>query len=463
MIDPTDLLRPGLLRPGPRRLVIAALLAGALPLAGQSPVDPLPALPIDTFSLDNGLRVVVSEDPSTPIVAVEMWYAVGSAHEEEGRTGFAHLFEHLLFQGTENLAPGEMDARITGMGGRYDAVTTPDRTSYSELLPSEHAEFAIWLHAERMARLVVDPLTFETQREVVAEERRQRFENQPYQEAALALDSLLFDWAPYDHPVIGEVRDLRMASTSDVRRFGERWYRPPNATLVVVGDVTVDEVRVWVERWFGPIGRGNGPAPLEAPEVAPRTDGERRLVVRDPLAQLPLVWFGWATPAGDHPDQYALSLIADLLAGGESGRLHRRLVLEDGVALSLIAQPDVRRGPSAFKIGALPNAGVELSTLQMRVEEEIARLRDGELSERELEGAKNRQRVRALQSRGTVAGRARLLQRYALFFGSPYEANRAFDRVQAVTVDEVVAAAKRWLTPENRTVVVAVPGSGGDR
>ena len=441
-----------------RTLLIAAWALAGIPAAGAAQaVTQVPPIPIDTFTLANGLHVVVSPDPSTPVVAVNMWYNVGSAHEEEGRSGFAHLFEHMLFEETENLEDGEMDRLVSQAGGVYNGTTNTDRTAYYEVLPSNRVNLAFWLHAERMGRLVVSAANFENQREVVKEERRMRVDNQPYVSAQLTQDTLSQDYEPYRHTVIGSMEDLDAAQVEDVQAFYRVHYVPNNAVLTVAGDVTVDQVRELAEEYFGDIPRGPDPEPLPPPPSLPRTDGERRAEVSDPLAQLPLVWMTYGIPPASHPDQDALSVLAQIFSTGESSRLHRRLVNEEEAALAFIANADRRVGPGGMIFGALPNQGVAIETLEGLIQEEIARLQDGGVTERELAKAKNQLRAQAVGARSTVQSKAELLQSFQLFYGSAFEANRALDRLEAVTADDVVRVARTYLVPENRTVVIARP------
>jgi predicted Zn-dependent peptidase len=446
-------------------LVLAAASLG-LPatLRAQVMTDALPPIPIDTFSLDNGLRVVVSEDHSAPVVAVNVWYHVGSANEEEGRSGFAHLFEHMLFSETENLEPGAMDRLVTRAGGVYNATTSNDRTAYFEVLPSNRVNLALWLHAERMARLKVTAEAFETQREVVKEERRMRIDNQPYGQAQLVLDTLSQTYAPYRHTVIGSMADLDAAETSDVATFYERFYVPSNAVLTVVGDVTAADVRALAEEYLGDIPGGRRAPDLPPFPATPRSDGERRAVVDDPFAQLPLLWVAYTIPPASHSDQYALDLLSSIFSVGESSRLRERLVNTERAALDLVSFVDRRVGPGTFRLGALPNQGVTIDRVEALVQEEIERLRTDGVSERELQKAKNAQRAALVAERLTVQSKATALQQALMDHGTPYRVNQEMGLYEAVTQDDIRRVAMSYLVPENRTVVVARPAQeGGDR
>ena len=439
-----------------RSMIVACLAVGLV--AGNAAAQGVPPIEFSEFTLPNGLRVIVHEDHSTPIVAVTMWYDVGSAHEEPGRSGFAHLFEHMLFQETENLDAGEIMRLIPAAGGWFNGTTTTDRTNYFEVLPANRLNLSLWTHRERMAKLRVSAENFAREREVVKEERRLRYENTPYVEAiAVTMDTLINDWPPYDHPGIGSMEDLDAATADDVRAFYERYYVPNNATIVIAGDVTVDEVRELVEQYFGDIPRGPEMPPLPPPTPTPRTDGERRVTVEDKLATLPLIAMGFNIPPHDHGDTPALALLSSIFSQGESSRLHRRLVKEERAALQVFSFLNSRMGPGSFLFYAFPNQGVELERLEALMIEEIEKLtRDG-VTERELQKAKNQHRANQIMERQTVFAKAELLQHHRRFHADPADVNRDLERYMAVTVDDIRAVARKYLTEANRTVVTVVP------
>lgn len=457
-----------------RALALALALSAALtaPGAGQAgpvalPPLEIPRLPIDTFTLANGLRVIVSEDFSTPLVAVNMTYRVGSAHEAPGRSGFAHLFEHMLFEETEHLAAGEMDRLVSRAGGVYNGTTNTDRTEYDEVVPANRLNLALWLHAERMDRLRVSEANFENQREVVKEERRQRVDNQPYAEAQLTVDTVANrDYEPYRHTVIGSMDDLDAATVEDVEAFYRRHYAPNHAVLTVVGAVRSEEVRALVEEYLGDIPAGPAVTPLPEPPAVPRTDGERRVVLDAPLAQLPLVWMAFNLPPSDHPDHPALALLAQVFSTGESSRLRTRLVDEEQAALDVLAQVDRRLGPGLMLVGALPNQGVPIERVEALVQEEIERLQTEGITGLELAKALNQVRAAVVSQRLTAQGKAALLQTHELHYGTPFTVETQLAAYEAVTPDDVARVARTYLVPENRTVVVARPagaarGPGG--
>lgn len=438
----------------------AAALAAALVCwapAGAVAQGP-PPVAFDTFRLANGLLFVVHEDHSTPIVTVNVWYDVGSAHEPAGRSGFAHLFEHMLFQETDNLDKGEFAELIRGAGGSYNGTTNNDRTAYFESLPSSRLNLALWLEAERMVRLQVTGENFEREREVVKEERRLGVENRPYGEAFETLDTLVSDWPPYDHTVIGSMGDLNAASPEDVLEFYRRFYVPNNATVVVAGDVTVAQVREFADQYFAGIPRGSDPDALPPLPAVPRTDGERRRTLEDKLANTPLYMAGFNVPPHDHADTYALQLLSSLFSQGESSRLFQRLVKEEKAALTVFSAMDTRVGPSSFFFAALPNQGVDIERIEALVNGEVEKLQAEGISARELDKAKNQLRAGQIMGRQTVFSRAESLHHYRRYHGDVAEINTDLPRYMAVTANDIRRVARTYLVPANRTVIIAVPG-----
>jgi zinc protease len=428
------------------------------PTAAQLQV---PDIPIDTFTLDNGLRVIVSEDHSAPVVSVHMWYHVGSADEEVGRSGFAHLFEHMLFEETENLDDGDFRRYVNEAGGTFNGSTTNDRTNYFEIMPSNRVNLALWLHAERMGRLVVSERGFETQRSVVKEERRQRIDNQPYGSAQLAMDTLSTDYVPYKHTVIGSMDDLDAAQVTDVRAFHDRLYVPNNAVLTVVGDVTTVQIRELVGEYFGDFERGPVKPALPAAPPTPRTDGERRMEIEDPLAQLPLALMAYNIPPADHEDVFALSILSSIFSEGESSRLHVRLVKEEKIAPVVISALNTRVGPGLFFFGSLPNQGSGVEEIEAILQEEIELLQAEGVTPRELEKAINNVRASQVTGRLTVNGKANAIQSAVLNYGDPFRVNTNLARYENVSLADILRVARTYLTPENRTVVIARPATRG--
>ncbi len=434
--------------------VVLALLWLAAPMAVTA--QDAPPIAFETFTLGNGLQFIVHEDHSVPVAHVQVWYDVGSAHEPEGRSGFAHLFEHLMFINTDNLEQGDIDAFVNRAGGDLNAGTGKDQTLYYETVPSNHLNVMLWLEAERMQHLVVNEENFRREREVVKEERRLRVDNQPYGEAQMTMDTLSTDWEPYRHTVIGSMDDLNAATADDAREFYERFYVPNNAAIAVAGDVTVAEVRELAERYFAHIPRGPEMAPLPPIPAVPRTTGERRVRLEDPKATLPLFMAAYSLPPEDHADTPALELLGRILMTGESSRMKQRLVKEERAALQVFGGASSGMGPGSLTIYALPNQGVDVDRIEALVQEEIEKVLNAAVSPRELEKAQNQTRSATIMGRLRVASKAGLLQRYRRS-GDLSEVNRALDRYMAVSVDDIIRVARTYLTPENRTVVIAVP------
>lgn len=445
-----------------RALSIAALTAVALgggrPASGQQELSGsvVPPVPVDTFRLGNGLRVVVSEDHSAPLVAVNLWYGVGSAREGEGQRGLAQLVERLLVQETEHLRPGDLERLVTRAGGVYSAATGRDRTALVQVLPSNRLNLALWVMGEGMSRLRVDEAAVARQREAVEEARRFGVENRPYAGARLAVDTLSRDYPPYRHSPVASSSHLREVGAAEVEAFYRRYYVPANAVLAVVGDVSVDEVRSLAREFLGDAG-GEGAVPeLPEPTAAPRTGGERRAVVDDPLARLPLVWIAYTIPPADHPDRHALELLESILSPESGGPLRERLVGGVAVATAVSSELDLGAGPGALRFGAVAARGVDAERVEALLEEEVEGLGREEV-DRELPGAVKRRRSALVGQLLTVRGRASALQWHTFYEGSPSSLDDEMARYRAVRPEDILRVARTYLTPENRTVVIARP------
>jgi zinc protease len=436
---------------------LAPAVLGLIIAAGVG-AQSTPAIEYETFTLDNGLQFIVHEDHSAPIVHVQVWYDVGSAHEPEGRSGFAHLFEHMMFINTEHLEQGELDAYINRAGGNLNGTTNKDRTAYWETVPSNYVNVALWLEADRMEHLVVNEENFQREREVVKEERRLRIDNQPYGDAIMTIDTLSQDWEPYRHTVIGSMDDLDAATAEDARGFYERFYVPNNAAIVVAGDVTVEQIRGLADDYFADISRGPDMPELPPIPEAPRTDGERRVTLADDKATLPIFLSAYTIPPEGHADLPALELLGRILLTGESSRMNERLVRQERAALQVAGGAGAGLGPGSLTVYGVPNQGVEIDRLEALIQEELDRVVREGVTGRELEKARNQTRASMILSRQTVSSKAGMLHSYRRQ-GDLSEINRAVDRYMAVTVEDIRRVARAYLTPENRTVVIAVPGA----
>src|SRR4051812_20345623 len=330
---------------------VAAFAIAALPAAAQTPAPPPRIqLPYTQFTLPNGLRVILHEDHSVPMVTVNMWYHVGSAREKPGRTGFAHLFEHLMFMGSGHVKPGEFDEWLERAGGQNNGSTETDRTNYYIDIPSNALEVALFLESDRMAYLLdtMSPQVVDAQRDVVKNERRQSVENRPYGIADEVLGQMLFpEGHPYHWPVIGYMDDLTAASYDDVVQFFKKFYTPSNASLVVAGDIDTAKTRQIVEKWFSEVKPGPTPEPTTIPGVA--LTGVQKKTIADRV-QLPRLYLAWVTPMHFGPGDAALDLVADTLAGGKNSRLYKRLVYDLQIAQDVSASQQSQQLASVFQI-----------------------------------------------------------------------------------------------------------------
>ena len=412
----------------------------------------------EEYTLDNGLRVILSEDKSVPIVAVNIWYHVGSAHEEEGRSGFAHLFEHMMFEGSENVAKREHSDLIHKAGGNLNATTNEDRTLYWEILPANQLNLALWLEADRMRALAVTSETFENQRSAVKEERLMRIDNQPYGAAFLTADTLAYDFKPYSHTVIGKMVDLDAAEVGDAQRFFETFYRPNNAVLVVVGDINKKKTKKMIEKYFGEIPRGPDIPPISG--VEPAHTAERRATIEDKNANVPAIFLNYIIPPITHKDSPALDLLGNILTDGESSRLHIRLVKEEQVAVVVFGGADSRKGPSLFKFIAAANVGHDIRDCERLIYEELELLKKNGISNEELEKAKIQFKSGFIMGRETAMDKAEAIQSHVFYHGDLAGLNTDLDRYMAVTREDIQRVANEYFHAKNRTVVIANPASG---
>jgi predicted Zn-dependent peptidase len=419
--------------------------------------------PVVTFTderLANGLRLIVAEDHLAPVVGVNIWYDVGSKHEVTGKTGFAHLFEHVMFQGSRNVAKAEHIALVQAAGGTMNGTTWLDRTNYFETMPSHQLELALWLEADRMGTLL-DALSQENldnQREVVKNEKRWSYDNRPYGSWSEKLQAHLFPPEhPYHHSTIGSMEDLDAASLDDVREFFRTYYAPNNATLAVVGDVEPARVREWVERYFGGIPSNPSIPPLGDLSLPPTLGGEHRETVTDRVP-LPRVYFGFRAPVFGDRRLDALDIAAQILAGGKGSRLHRRLVRDERLAqdIALFALGFV--GGASMAAGwATVRPGVEVARVEAAFEEELERLGREPISADELARAMALVETDELGALQRVEERADRLAMYATLFDAPDLINHQLARYQAVTAEAIREVASEVFRPDNRVVLTYLP------
>jgi zinc protease len=415
----------------------------------------LPKLELHDARLDNGLRVIVVADHGAPVYAINVSYNVGSRNELPGHTGFAHLFEHMMFQGSANVGKGEHFILVLNNGGNMNGTTSEDRTTYFEELPKNQLDLGLYLEADRMRSLNVTQANLDNQRNAVEEERRQSIDNQPYGRAELDLDSLSYDNFAYKHPTIGSMADLEAASIADVSAFFRTYYAPNNAVLTLAGDFDVDEAMAKVKKYFGSISAQPAPPKVDLREE--QHYGERREAISDPLARLPRLDMAYHIPAGNTADNYAMQQLAVAVAQGQSSRFYQRLVKEKQLASNVNVATDARTGTSQMYLSATPRPGVSLADLEKGVDEEIdAVVKDG-ITADELTKAKAQLLRRLIDRRRTVLGTAQLIGEYAVKFDEPELINTIVEKESAVTLEQVNRAAKAYLLREQRTVVTTVP------
>jgi predicted Zn-dependent peptidase len=423
------------------------------------------SIPIDTYTLDNGLRVVLSEDHTAPLVAVNLWYHVGSANERPGRTGFAHLFEHMLFQGSQHVGANEHFELVQRAGGTLNGSTWLDRTNYFETVPSNQLALALWLEADRMGRLLpaMTQQKLDTQRDVVKNERRWSVDNQPYGTWWERLPALAYPPEhPFHHSLIGSMEDLDAASLEDVAGFFATYYTPDNAVLTVTGDFDPAEARGLVAEYFGPIPRGEGKPPLPDMDV-PLTFGATapREVVPDDVV-LPRVMIASRIPPFGTPEHYAASVCGAVLGMRQGSRFHRELVREQQVASEAHAFTyDLAKGADLLVCDAVARPEVSAEQLEAALHAQLDRLHADGVTDDEVA------RAVALIESAFVLGlqqaseRADQLSRFATYFGDPALANVQAERYRAVTAADVTAFARARLGPDNRAVLVYVPRTPG--
>jgi zinc protease len=446
-----------------RRLAGAALLAlgtvmalgFASRLAGAD--VKLPNLELRDTKLDNGLRVILAPDHSAPVYAINITYNVGSRNERPGRTGFAHLFEHMMFEGSFNVGKGEHFILVFNNGGGMNGTTNEDRTNYFEELPKNQLDLGLFLESDRMRSLSITQANLDNQRNAVQEERRQGIDNQPYGRAELDIDNLSFDNFAYKHSTIGSMSDLNAASIQDVANFFRIYYAPSNAVLTLVGDFDPDEALAKINKYFGTI-----PAQLPPPKVDLAEEphyGERRETIYDPLARLPLIFFAYHIPPGNTPENYAAQELSVILGEGQSSRLYQHLVKDKQLAAQVETQADARIGPSLFYVTAIPRPGVKVEDLEKGVDDEIAAMVKNGVTAEELAKAKTQLLRRFIEQRRSALSTANLIGRDAVYFDDPNLINTVLGKEDAVTLDQINAAAKNYFVRDQRAVVVTLPAA----
>jgi predicted Zn-dependent peptidase len=436
------------------------LLLSGLLMATQLVWADQPKLPLVEFTdqkLDNGLRVIIAVDRTAPVFGISVTYNVGSRNERPGRTGFAHLFEHMMFEGSENVGKGEHFILVFNNGGNMNGTTNEDRTNYFEELPKNQLDLGLYLESDRMRSLAVNQSNLDNQRNAVQEERRVNEDNQPYGHAYLNIDNLAYDNFAYKHSTIGEMSDLNAASVDDVKDFFRIYYAPNNAALTLVGDLDPAETLEKVKKYFGNIPSQPAPPPVDMTE--PPHYGERREVIHDPLARTPLVLMAYHIPPGDTPGNEAFHVLANVLAQGESSRLYQRVVKEKQFATQVFAQADERRGPSMLYLYAFLRPGVKPEDCEAAIRDEIAAVQKVGITAEELDKARLQFLRGQIQTRQSDLYTAIRIGQYAVYFDDPNLINTVVDQFDAVTAEQVKEAAQKYLVPEQLAVVTDLPAA----
>ena len=442
-----------------RVLQISLLTVAALMLSTSAPAQTKMArLDYRERTLANGLRVLSAVDKSSPTVAIQVWYKVGSKDDPEGRSGFAHLFEHIMFKSTKNMKSEMLDRLTEDIGGMNNAFTADDVTVYFEVVPSNYLETLLWAEADRLASLNVDDPNFKSERDVVKEEYRERILAPPYGKLFYLLEQKSFTKHPYRRPGIGSIEDLDSASIEDVRAFHSTFYRPDNATLVVVGDFEQKQFDAWVDKYFAGITKPNKPLPRVTVKEPERT-GEMRVVEFGQNVPLPAVAFTYLAPPKASEDADALRLAGSILSSGESSRLYRALVYEQQVAQSASAGADLREDVSLFQFFAIVAGSKKPDDAERALLAEIRKMQDAPVSAAELEKAKNQIITAQLLERETNNGKALALGDAAVLLGDPNRANTDIERLSKVTAADIQRVMKKYLTDANRLVIYYLPES----
>lgn len=419
------------------------------------------ALTVVRKTLDNGLRIVMNPDHTAPTVAVAVYYDVGSRNEVRGRSGFAHLFEHMMFQGSQNVGKGEHFQRILNRGGSANGTTSDDRTNYFETLPANELALGMWLEADRMKSLAITQSNFENQRQTVMEERRQSYDNRPYMQSMLRINELAFgDYFPYAHSTIGDMQDLINTPLSAVQEFFDTYYTPSNAVLSIAGDFEPDAALALAKKFFGDV-PSHQVKPFDVADPAPQT-AERKESMIDPLAELPALHIAYHIPKDREPDHYPLELLAILLGDGESSRLYQKLVKEKELVQEVGVSTDGRRGPDLLSVWAICSEGHNGDEVRSVVYDEIKSIAEKGVTPRELDKAKNRMRAEFVFGLSSNLSRAMRLAEFETYAGDANILMGELDHYLSVSGDDIKRVANQYFAPTNRTVLDVIPPVAAD-
>ncbi len=409
----------------------------------------------EQFTLKNGMRVILHQDNSTPIVAVSVLYHVGSKNEDPGRTGFAHFFEHLLFEGSENIGRGEYMQLVKENGGTLNANTSYDRTFYYEILPSNQLELALWMESERLLHAKIENIGIETQREVVKEERRQRYDNTPYGSLVDETMKRVFLTHPYGRSIIGSMDHLNAAQRDEFYAFYKKFYVPNNAVLSIAGDININQTKKWIEQYFGSIPKGT--IPIERPKVLEQAkSSEIRDTVYDNI-QLPAVVHAYSYPAQGTPDYYAMDMLSSLLSKGNSSRFQRNIVDKEQKAVYVGAFPLGLEDYSVSLMFGIVNMGISPAELDKAMIQEVEKTQNELIDDKEFQKLRNQFENDFVNGYSSVAGVAENLANYLVYYGDANLINTELSRYMSVTKEDIQRVAKKYLIPANRVALHYLP------
>lgn len=440
------------------KLKTSALLAFWLLITAALYAGEPPRIEFTEFTVDNGLHVILNEDNTTPNVVVNIMYHVGAKNENPERTGFAHFFEHLMFEGSKHIGRGEFSEIVEMAGGSLNAYTSFDVTNYFVLLPSNQLELGLWLESERMLHPVIDSIGIATQKSVVTEEMKQTRDNRPYGRILTETIKRAYTVHPYRSDVLGKDAHIRGATEQEIKNFHDMFYVPNNAVLVVTGDIDIAETKVLVEKYFGDIPRGT--QPIRRPlQNEPQRTTELRDTVFDNI-QLPALIQAYHIPAQGTEDYYAVEMLGAVLSQGQSSRLYRRLVNQEQKAMQISAIPLGLEDPGLNLIFAFPNMGIDIAELEAAVDEELERVRTELITEEELQKVKNQYESRIVNSNTTIARRAMNLANYHTLYQDAGRINTILENYQQVSREDILQAAQNYFHEDNRVVLYYLPHSG---
>jgi len=422
----------------------------------REPEAEIKKLPFKHTTLQNGLEIYSIEDHSSPTVAVQVWYHVGSKDDPDGRSGFAHLFEHMMFKGNEHLTPDTFEQLTENVGGENNAYTAPDVTVYHEVVPSNYLEPVLWAEAERMASLALNDANFNSERDVVKEEYRQRILANPYGEFSLATDQKSFAVHPYKRPSIGNIAELDAAQLPEVRAFHSTFYRPDNATLIVVGDFKASDLESWTKKYFGPITRPTMKIPRVTAAEPPRRE-DRDEVLSSAKAPLPAFAVTYLGPSVRSNDEPALDLAEEILSGGQSSRLYQSLVYEQQVAQRASFSDDLREDLGLLTLRVIVASGKSLPEAEKSLNDQIEKILKDGVTDAELDKAKNRFLTGKLMERETNNGKASALGEAAVIYRDPNHINTDLAKYQAVTAGEIKDILNKYIAGKKKVLIEYLP------